>query len=365
MTTRSPDRQLATYLEELAGDHRGQELLEIRYATGRGTMHRRFVPTWRLHDAARAIRSLAAHADVYCGVLLRARRAGGRDAVTRSHLAFVEIDQADAIDRLNQFQRPPTMVVTSGSPGHAHAYWRLRKPIDADALEQTNRTLARHLGGDLACVDAARILRPPASWNHKHSPPDRVELLEFQPQRRYRIDELVTGLAEPSEQLTTRVTGPRRMARTELDRLLLAIPAHDYVRALAGASADRSGKMHCPFHELSGGEATAGGVLPARSLADASSNDRVWPDPLLLVPPPVYFERLTGLRVGRSGKLRCLFHDDQHPSLHVYPEAGRGWYCFGCGRGGSVYDLAALLSGRKTRGADFVELRRELEELLL
>ena len=105
--------------------------------------------------------------------------------------------------------------------------------------------------------------------------------------------------------------------------------------------------------------------MPARSHADASSRDRASADPLLLVPPPVYFERLTGLRVGRSGKLRCLFHDDRHPSLHVYQEAGRGWYCFGCGRGGSVYDLAALLWDRKTRGVDFVELRRELEKLLL
>ena len=83
------------------------------------------------------------------------------------------------------------------------------------------------------------------------------------------------------------------------------------------------------------------------------------------MPPPVYFERLTGLRVGPSGKLRCLFHDDRSPSLHVYREPGRGWYCFGCGRGGSIYDLAALLSGRETRGQDFAELRRELEELML
>ncbi|MGH2886099.1 MAG: CHC2 zinc finger domain-containing protein [Solirubrobacteraceae bacterium] len=50
------------------------------------------------------------------------------------------------------------------------------------------------------------------------------------------------------------------------------------------------------------------------------------------MPPPVYFERLTGLRVGRSGKPRCLFHDDRVPSLHVYREPERGWYCFGCGR---------------------------------
>jgi DNA primase len=84
-----------------------------------------------------------------------------------------------------------------------------------------------------------------------------------------------------------------------------------------------------------------------------------------LVPPPVYFERLTGLRVGRCDKLRCLFHDDRSPSLHVYREPGRGWHCFGCGRGGSIYDLAAPFSGREPRGSDFSEPRRELDELML
>ncbi len=42
-----------------------------------------------------------------------------------------------------------------------------------------------------------------------------------------------------------------------------------------------------------------------------------------------------------------------------------GWYCFGCGRGTSVYDLAAELWNVEPRGAEFVELRRRLSELLL
>jgi hypothetical protein len=70
---------------------------------------------------------------------------------------------------------------------------------------------------------------------------------------------------------------------------------------------------------------------------------------------------LRGFRKSRP----CLFHDDRSPSLHVYLEPGRGWYCFGCGRGGSIYDLAALLSGRETRGSDFSEVRRELRELIV
>jgi DNA primase len=72
-------------------------------------------------------------------------------------------------------------------------------------------------------------------------------------------------------------------------------------------------------------------------------------------------ERLTGQRVGRSRKVRCPFHEDRTPSLHVFAEPERGWYCFGCGRGGSIYDLAALLWRRETRGGDFLRVRRELE----
>jgi hypothetical protein len=87
-------------------------------------------------------------------------------------------------------------------------------------------------------------------------------------------------------------------------------------------------------------------------------------DPLQSVPPPVYVERLTGQRVGRSGKIRCPFQD-RTPSLHVYDEPERGWYCFGCGRGGDVYTLGSLLLGIGTRGSDFQTLRRRVAQELL
>jgi len=85
-----------------------------------------------------------------------------------------------------------------------------------------------------------------------------------------------------------------------------------------------------------------------------------------LVLPRVYFQRLTGQRVERSGMVSCPFHDDRSPSLHVYEDPGQGWYCFGCGRGGSIFDLAALLwlsgqsSGALLRGRRFIEVRDRL-----
>jgi DNA primase len=88
-------------------------------------------------------------------------------------------------------------------------------------------------------------------------------------------------------------------------------------------------------------------------------------DPLRRVPPVVYVQALTGLEVGRDGKVPCPFHGtDRTPSLHVYAEPAAGWYCYSCGRGGSIYDLGAEVFGLSTRGRDFVELRRRLHAAL-
>lgn len=88
-------------------------------------------------------------------------------------------------------------------------------------------------------------------------------------------------------------------------------------------------------------------------------------DPLLEIPPKVYVERLLGVAVPRHGKVRCPFHADERPSLHVYERPERGWFCFGCGVGGSIYDLASLLQGRAPRGASFLALRHELRQVFL
>jgi CHC2 zinc finger/RepB DNA-primase from phage plasmid len=295
-----PARQLKRYLQAIAGGRRGDELLEIRYATGDGGMRRRFISIRRLDEAARAIRSLSPRSDVYCGVLLRSHRAGGRDAITRSHLAFVDIDAVDALDRLQRFARTPTMIVSSGTAGHAHAYWRLRTRVGAVELEQANRTLASHLGGDLASVDAARILRPAGSLSHKHRPPAPVELLHLDPAARFELAELLDGLPPAPRQPASATAGRGRIARTELDELLLAIPAATYVR------------------------------------------------------------ELTGLELRHNGKVNCPFHADDTPSLQLYEDGT--FYCYGCGAGGSLYDFAGKLWTLDTKGHGFLELRARLAD---
>jgi hypothetical protein len=296
----SPALQLDRYLQTIVGDRRGDELLEIRYATGDGGMRRRFISVRRLDVAARAIRSLSVRTDVYCGVLLRSHRAGGRDAVTASHLVFVEIDAVDALDRLQRFAKPPTMIVSSGTVGHAHAYWTLRTRVEAKELERVNRALASHIGGDLASVDAARILRPAGTLSHKHRPPAAVELLLLDVAASYELAELLDGLQMEPSRPAAAAAVRARVVRTDLDELLLAIPAATYVRGLVGLEPRRDGKVSCPFHA------------------------------------------------------------DNTPSLQLYEDGT--FYCYGCHAGGSIYDFAGRLWRLETKGRAFVKLRARLAE---
>lgn len=300
---RDPTRRTAArrYVGALFGAAEEDSLVEVRFRAGE-EMHRRFFGVRRRAAVVDAILGLGARTDVYLGVLPRRRRRGRReDLAGQGRVAWVDCDTPASSLALASFAPGPSMIVASGSGRHRHAYWMLSRPLDLGGLEGLNRRLATALGADAGAVTrATAILRPPGTTNRKHSPPAPVRLVELREERR----------VDPAE----------------FEQTLPPVPAPT-------VSPPRSSRR------------------PRPGAAE---------DPLLAVPPPLYFERLTGRQVGRSGKVRCPFHDDRTPSLHVYRDPARGWYCFGCGRGGSIYDLAASLWGRGTQGREFVELRREL-----
>ena len=51
---------------------------------------------------------------------------------------------------------------------------------------------------------------------------------------------------------------------------------------------------------------------------------------------------LYGFEADQAGFIPCPFHNEDTPSLKLYPE-GRGWHCFGCNTGGSTIDFVARL----------------------
>jgi hypothetical protein len=297
-----PTTDLLVYLRMLAGNPQPGQFFDMRYAMPDGGMRQRFISALRIHETACRITRLARQTDVYVGVALREGRShGGKSAISGSHLLYIDCDRPDAGERLHGFACSPSMTVAS-SPGHLHIYWCLRERAGSAQVESANRRLALALQGDPGCVDIARLLRPPTSMNHKHSPPVAVTLLEHNPDARYALRELTGSLPEdphPGHAPGTRPV-PRGAGRTALDRELLAIPAAEYVRVL------------------------------------------------------------TGLEPNRAGKVLCPFHPETDPSLQLYPDGS--FYCFGagCGKGGTIFDFAAARWGLGTRNQDFLELRRRL-----
>ncbi len=70
-----------------------------------------------------------------------------------------------------------------------------------------------------------------------------------------------------------------------------------------------------------------------------------------------------GVALERHGdrlRARCPLpgHDDRSPSFMVYP-GDRGWYCFGCHRGGDLFVLHLHLTGRDSFAAAVAELAKE------
>ena len=293
--------QLA-YLRVLTSTAEPGQFLDVRWRQPAGRMCRRFLPATCLKDAVALFETLAGANDVYVGVALRDGDShGGRAAIGAMALAYIESDHAATAERLTAFAHPPTMVVASGSPGHHQVYWLLDRCCPAREVESANRRLALALAADPASSDAARILRPPGTLNHKHEPPRPVTLLVLRQDARFTLSELIDGLPEdPSPSLAARPLSGQRTGRTALDRALLAIPPAAYVRVLTGRSPNPEGKVLCPFH------------------------------------------------------------GDSHPSLQLYPDGG--FYCFGsgCRAGGTIFDFAGRLWDIAPRGVGFLEIRERL-----
>ena len=296
--------ELSGYLEILAAGRQPGQFFDVRCVTSAGGMRQHFISAERVDRAATLIVSMSWRTDVYVGVALRdGRDHGGKSAISGSRLLYIECDHPDSHARLQDFTCSPSIMVASGTPGHIHAYWSLRDLATPAQVESANRRLATALGGDPACVDIARILRPPASMNHKHKPPRPVRLLTLDPDARYALSDLTHGLPadpEPAPVPAGRGGTRRRSGRGALDRALLAIPASEYVRVLADREPNRAGKVLCPFHE------------------------------------------------------------ETDPSLQLYADGT--FYCYGraCRKGGTIFDFAAALWGLGTKEEDFLQLRERL-----
>jgi len=290
-------------LSAIAGYGRGRGVLELRHRTPTpgSRMRRRFVDVDDVDQAVILARRLAVSNDVYVGCALRHNDRGGgtRNDLAAAWVLWADCDGAQAAQRLARFDPPAAITLASGSGPNRHAFWPLTRPLDADAAERANRRLAHALAADPRCADPARIMRVAGTRNHKHRPAQPVNVDVLHPGVVYDPDELLRALPP------------------------LPAPARP--------------------------------PAPATLIADHD-------DPLLAISPRVYVPALVGAQLNADHKVSCPLglHRDETPSLHAYPDPAAGWYCFGCRRGGSIYNLAGALWRLECRGREFIEIRNRL-----
>jgi hypothetical protein len=301
--------------------HEGQAGLVEVWAARRAPDGRRLRPTTSRRDPAyfpaagdlRALVRLARrHRDrgeeVFAAPLARPRPEPGKGVVAGGRVVWVDLDDPALIAGLGGLALRPHLVVASG--GGVHAYWRLAGELPGRELEAANRRLAARLGGDPQASDRGRPMRLPGTVNHKRGAWCRVLLCD------------------------------------------LARPGHDPAALLGELPAD----PHAPPAMAPRTRARPRPAIAARGVE---------------LSPPEYFGRLAGVEVpAHGGFVACPLpgHEERTPSCRVFAEADRGFWCFGCGRGGRLYDLQSLLDGgpwgRELRGDAFLAAKQRAHRAL-
>ena len=180
-------------LAMIVGAEPPTSLVEIRAKRGTGGMAQVFVGVRELDRAVRVVTNRAQLTDVYVGAAPRSRPEGTVAAVERVWCLWVDCDSHEALERLRAFRPLPSIVVRSGSGENVHAWWQLRHPISAAFAQRANRRLALALGADRAATDAARIMRPIGSLNHKTDPPRPAECIRLEVET-FDLGDVVGGL---------------------------------------------------------------------------------------------------------------------------------------------------------------------------
>jgi hypothetical protein len=282
--------------------------------------------------------------ELFCGIVPKTEPQPRKEAAAAGRVVWVDIDRKSTADppTLEQIERlldpdrgevatdalvaaarllslptRPHLVAFSGSGG-AHGYWRIEQTLAAEWIERANVRLIHHLGdgADYASYDRNRFMRLPGTRNFKSGRYCQVIYADLT-SRAYDVRDLVGDLPDP--------------------------PADD------PRAPKRIRRQH-----------TA--PSPRRAAID---------DPVDRWTPREYFGALCGVaEIDRDGKARCPLpdHDDPRASLWIGDTPEAGWFCFGCNRGGRIFDVASLLIGgpwgADLRGDAFRAARTELERRL-
>jgi hypothetical protein len=330
----APQEDVARYMEFPRGRRANGELEVARWPPGNfhDPGERRAIHHYVLDRLARGD-------EMFCGPVPRVEPKPRKEAARAGRVLWVDIDRKsdeppptlDDVERLFsgdgdrvhdglvaaaallRFPAPPHVIVYSGSGG-AHGYWRIEQTLAAEWIERAHARLIHALHADWASYDRNRFLRMPGGVNGKNGRYCQLIYADLT-SRAYDVRDLVGGLPDPP---ADDPRAPKRIRRRQTP------------------------------------------PSPRRARID---------DPVDRWTPREYFAVLCGITdYDHAGKCPCPIHDDPRPSCWVGETPESGWFCYGCNRGGRIFDLASLLIGGPwgvdLRGDAFRAARAELERRL-
>jgi hypothetical protein len=136
-----------------------------------------FIPVGEHNAAIERILELRDATDVYISVVPRSQKRGTAASVRAVQCLWADIDSTESGTEADGFSLAPSLSVSSGTGDNRHNYYLLDERVEPEEAERLNRALARRLRSDERVADRARILRPPATFNHKRDSPSRTHLV--------------------------------------------------------------------------------------------------------------------------------------------------------------------------------------------
>ena len=167
-TTETSSRHdtVTRFLVALLGPASRGELIELRYRLDDGQrMGQVFDRRDRVRGIATRAIMLGRRTDVYVGCAPRTRRHGGRDAVERAFVLWVDCDGEHAVDSLRTFDPQPSIVIASGTRQ------QLSRLLAADRAAAARRCRAREPAA------RARARRRPRVCRRGADPEGSVDLV--------------------------------------------------------------------------------------------------------------------------------------------------------------------------------------------
>jgi hypothetical protein len=192
---------LKLQLAAIAGNEPPSSYIEIRPLTVGDFQPvpdgRCWIPVRDFAAVGERIAELAPRFHVYVGAAPRIREGGTVEDVERVWCLWADCDTPESVEALAAFRPQPSIVVRT-RPGHLQSWWPLRQPLRPAWAKRANQRITRALGSDRAAVDAARILRPIGSLNHKADPPAPVVCVRCELEV-YLMPDVVGGLPDVCE----------------------------------------------------------------------------------------------------------------------------------------------------------------------